>query len=131
MSKWKMIGIRVPEESDLPARLKEMSEKTRLSYCELLEKFITQAELNHNTPEPGFEEKDIIALHALGEKFSDLRLQINEIRARLQVLEETAKQVEDTNQVKRPLLPTSNAHRRAIDRTQAKPRARNWANRSQ
>ena len=38
MPKWKMIGIRVPEESDLSARVKEMSEKTRLSYCELLEK---------------------------------------------------------------------------------------------
>ena len=97
MAKWKMIGIRVPEESSLPARLKEMSEKTRLSYCELLEKLITQAELNLNTSEPGFDEKDIITLHALCDNLSDLRKQINEIRVRLQVLEEPSKQEEDTN----------------------------------
>ena len=96
MPKWKMIGIRVPEESDLPTRLKEISEKTRLSYCELLEKLITQAELNPSTLELGFETKDIIALRALGEKFSDLNLEFNEIRIRLQVLEETVTPVSPT-----------------------------------
>ena len=95
MAKWKMIGIRVPEESDLPARLKGISEKTRLSYCELLEKLITQAELNPNTPEPGIEAKDIIALQALAEKFSDLRLQVHEIGARLKILEKNANPEKD------------------------------------
>jgi len=65
MAKWKMIGIRVPEESDLPARMKEISEKARMSYYELLEKLITQAEFEINTPAPGFEAKDITALQAL------------------------------------------------------------------
>ena len=97
MAKWKMIGIRVPEESDLPAKLKEISEKARLSYYELLEKLIMQAELEINTPAPNFEAKDIVALQALIEKFSDLKLQVHEIGARLKVLEKTANQVEDTN----------------------------------
>ena len=97
MAKWKMIGIRVPEESDLPGRLKEISEKARLSYYELLEKLITQAELEINTPAPGLEAKDIIALQALAEKFSDLKLQVHEIGVRLKVLEKTANQAEDAN----------------------------------
>ena len=97
MPKWKMIGIRVPEESDLPIKLKEISEKTRLSYYELLEKLITQAELDTNTLVPNFEAKNIITFQAQFEKLSDLRKQINEIETRLEVLEKTINHVEDVN----------------------------------
>jgi DNA-binding transcriptional MerR regulator len=97
MPKWKMIGIRVPEGSDLPARFKEVSEKSRLSYCEFLEKFVTQAEAEINTPPPNFDTKDIISLQALVEKFSDLNLHVHEIEARLKALEQDTNQVKYTN----------------------------------
>ena len=92
-----MIGIRVPEENDLPARLKEMSEKTRLSYFELLEKLITKAELDTSTLMPDFEAKEIIALQTLDEKISDLSMQIDDIGSRLKSLEKAAAQEKDTN----------------------------------
>ena len=118
MAKWKMIGIRVPEESDLPARLKEMSEKTRLSYCELLEKLLTQAELSPNMPEFGFEVKDITALHTLAEKYSDLRLQVHEIGARLRVLEKIAGPEKKPNPLQAREAPAATSLERAqeIDR---------------
>ena len=49
MQKWTMIGIRVPHDSDIPARLKEASKKTRLSYGELIDQWLKAT----NLPPPG------------------------------------------------------------------------------
>ena len=74
MTEWQMIGIRVPKGSDLPSRLKELSEKARCPYHELLEKFITQAELE-TLAEPTTEDLTV------------LRSRIDAIEARLAALE--------------------------------------------
>jgi hypothetical protein len=44
MAKTRVIGIKVADESDLPERLKALSQQTRLEYHELLEKWIGQEE---------------------------------------------------------------------------------------
>jgi hypothetical protein len=41
----KMIGVRVPADSDLPERLRALSDKTGLSYYKLLERWISESEM--------------------------------------------------------------------------------------
>ena len=53
--KWQTIGIKVPQDSDLPKRLKKISELRHLSYSELLEIWINQEEMEE--PEPTLSEK--------------------------------------------------------------------------
>jgi len=60
-TEWQIIGIRVPKGNDLPLRFKEMSERSRLSYCELLEKLMSQAT---DDPEPVHNVNSIAALEA-------------------------------------------------------------------
>jgi len=58
MAKWQTIGIKVPAGSDLPNRLKILSEKRYLSYQELLEIWVSQEEQEeHEIPEPTPREK--------------------------------------------------------------------------
>jgi hypothetical protein len=43
-SKWKMLGVRFPEDSNMPARFKTRSIESRMSYYELIEHWLDRDE---------------------------------------------------------------------------------------
>jgi hypothetical protein len=47
MKEMKMLGVRVPEGSSIPERLKKLSTETRLSYYELIERWLDREDREH------------------------------------------------------------------------------------
>ena len=80
MSNWKVFGIRVPAESDLPDRFKEISEKARITYGELLEKLLAQFD--------GLESELTPRLEATAGKMFDLERQIEQLKKQIEDFEQ-------------------------------------------
>jgi hypothetical protein len=97
MAKSKIIAIRVPENSNLLARLKKVSDKTKLSYAEILEQAVTQAELETET--------------SVSKASTSLQSQIKELADRITALENAGKQPEKKKAPSK--LPTSTKAKRA------------------
>jgi len=70
---WQSIGIRVPHDSDLPNRLKKLSESSRLAYHELLEKFIARAEAEESEE---LNLKNTIATESIIERIQNLEKEV-------------------------------------------------------
>jgi len=82
----KVIGFKVPADSDLPNRLKGIVQRTRLKYGELLEKWIAQEEKELETSQlqlfPNGDEQVNQQLTEQSEKLT------SEYKARIEALEE-------------------------------------------
>ncbi|MDR1378941.1 MAG: hypothetical protein LBJ36_07800 [Synergistaceae bacterium] len=74
--KARKINIDVPVDSDLPIRLKSVSEQTKLSYCELLEKWLFTEERENQANEKHREEEFLKWTQQFEARLADIQSQL-------------------------------------------------------
>jgi len=91
MAKTKVIGFKVPDDSDLLERLKEIVRQTRFEYCELLEKWITREEIELAQCKPTLFAPQIVESQEIDMLKTQIQAQNESISSLRQTVEELLK----------------------------------------